>query len=416
MPFKAYATPAEEQEVTPGEIQPREDVYCCECGGRMRVRRGHRREDGVVVIRHFTHHAGQGSSASTRSCRGGEGDPHLRAKAVLVQTLDRFYPDGVAESERSFTLPAQFDQRTRVADAVVTFDDPKPELGAGIAVEVQDKHKDKDVRATTRAYLSRGYSVCWLSVDEFGTYSLLYDKDGFEDVVRTAHPDSDGVFGGALTSDGRVPRKELYPLGAPIWPHGVDVARETRPRADAGWSYPALELPIEADLDDDDGPSTPTGEVPFATWAAAEEFQCRPGEARYTAFMEGVPLSPLLELPIGADLDDGDDPTTPTGEVPFSTWIASEESELRSELAESYLEGVYSDTMRGRDDVMGKIKRVVEYNTGAPQPDAVPEHTIVMLASRSNIAPQMIRPTIREMRSEGVLEEPEPDRYRLAGD
>lgn len=240
MPLEAYASEDRTTVVTSIEVKPRVDVYCKQCGDRMRVRRSYPREDGVVVIRHFTH-MGKNGRRDIRYSSGGEGDPHLRAKGIAVETLDQFYPNGMAESEGQFELSSFFEKSTRSGDAVVTFDEPKPLLGVGIVVEVQDKHKDKNVLETTRTYLSNGYSVCWLSVDAFEKYSMKYNKGEFEALIRNQLPDSESVFEDELNPDGTVPRKEIYPLVAPVWPPGVDVARETQPRVDAGWSYAAYE-------------------------------------------------------------------------------------------------------------------------------------------------------------------------------
>jgi len=208
----------------------------------MRIRRSYTRESGVVVIRHFTHISENGNGGPGNSCGGGgEGDPHLRAKGIAVETLSQFYPDGEAESEGHFELSGFFEKNTRSGDAVVTFDEPKPVLGSGIVIEVQDKHKDKNVLETTRAYLSKGYSVCWLSVDSFGKYSLKYGKEEFERLVRNEFPDGESVFEAELNPDGTVPRKEMYPLVALVWPDGVEVAREIQPRVDSGWFYPAYQ-------------------------------------------------------------------------------------------------------------------------------------------------------------------------------
>jgi len=137
----------------------------------------------------------------------------------FIQTAKR------CRSESS-TCQTHSQNETRTADAVVGFDRPHPRFGDGIVVEVQDKHKEKDVLETTRAYLTNGYSVCWLSVDDFGKYSLKYSQAEFEKLVRNEFPDADSVFEAELNPDGTVPRNEMYPLVAAACPHSIAVKRD----------------------------------------------------------------------------------------------------------------------------------------------------------------------------------------------
>jgi hypothetical protein len=191
------------------------------------------------VIRHFRHKADRCSHGSGGG-GGGEGDPHLRAKGIAVETLSEFYPDGNAVSEREFDLSGPFNNKRRIGDAVVEFDNPHTKFGSGIVIEVQDKHEDKDVLSTTRVYLDNGYSVCWLSTEEFGKYSLKYGKSEFEALLKNQFPDGESVFETNLNPDGTVPNKTMYPLVATAWPDSVEVAKETRPRVSSGWNYSAF--------------------------------------------------------------------------------------------------------------------------------------------------------------------------------
>lgn len=246
MPLEAHPDSEAEDVLMPSEVKPRVDVFCPECGEPMRVVRSHKR-DGEPVIRHFRHKGtDRQQSEYDVDCDGrGEGDTHARAKEIAVGALDQFYDGGVVESEKSFECNGIFDKSVRLADAAVTFDEPREKLGAGIVVEVQDKHKDKDVLETTRSYLAQGYSVCWLSADSFGSYSMKYSKGEFESLVHGELPDAANVFDANLNVDGTVPLKEMYPLIAPAWPHCGQVVREARPRVDAGWAYPAYEFNAE---------------------------------------------------------------------------------------------------------------------------------------------------------------------------
>lgn len=248
MPLKAKAEPKSDSTLTSFEAESGVEVYCTNCGEPMEVVRSHKREGGIVVIRHFRHKADRCSNGGGAGGGGGEGDPHLRAKGIAVETLSEFYPDGNAVSERSFELSGHFKNGTRIGDAVVEFDTPHEKFGSGIVIEVQDKHEDKNVLTTTRAYLDNGYSVCWLSLDDFGKYSLKYAKGEFESLLKNEFPDGETVFDADLNRDGTVPNKGLYPLVASTWPHSIEVAKETRPRVTSGWNYSAYKHDDEGRL------------------------------------------------------------------------------------------------------------------------------------------------------------------------
>jgi hypothetical protein len=53
------------------------------------------------------------------------------------------------------------------------------------------------------------------------------------------------------------------------------------------------------------------------------------------------------------------------------------------------------------------------YNTGDPQSDTIAEHTILTIASSANIPPNVAQWAIQRPVSNGIFEEPEPNRYRL---
>ena len=183
----------------------------------------------MVIVRHFNHLSEDGTP--TAGCRSGDNDrnQHARAIAITVETLAQFYPDGTALGNRAFSFLERTGKRARTADVVVEFAAPHPEFGTGIVVEIQDSHRDKDVLATTRAYLSAGYSVCWMSVDAFGEYSLRYNKPAFEALLRNESPDGERVFDAALNPKGTIPRTNYYPLVA---------ATRPRPRAASPTAHP----------------------------------------------------------------------------------------------------------------------------------------------------------------------------------
>lgn len=57
-----------------------------------------------------------------------------------------------------------------------------------------------------------------------------------------------------------------------------------------------------------------------------------------------------------------------------------------------------------RDDLQRSILRIVEYNTGGPQPETVAEHVIVQLASRADYEPGVVRDALDTLVADGALE------------
>ena len=62
----------------------------------------------------------------------------------------------------------------RRADALVKFEAKNLYFGNGLIIEVQYKHQSKDIEGTTHDYLSAGYSVAWLTPDDFEAKQLSY--------------------------------------------------------------------------------------------------------------------------------------------------------------------------------------------------------------------------------------------------
>ena len=91
MALKALRDADGDETVTPEEVGRGEDVYCIDCGERLRVWRSHTREDGTVVIRHFKAPSGGSGNTDHNGCGGGEGESHKRAKNIAVGTLREFY-------------------------------------------------------------------------------------------------------------------------------------------------------------------------------------------------------------------------------------------------------------------------------------------------------------------------------------
>jgi len=440
MALKALRDADGDETVTPEEVGRGEDVYCIDCGERLRVWRSHTREDGTVVIRHFKAPSGGSGNTDHNGCGGGEGESHKRAKNIAVGTLREFYPEATVSSETTFSILGTLEPGTKIGDVVVEFSTPHTKFGSGIVVEVQDKHRDKDVLGTTRSYLGNDFSVCWLSADEFGKHSLKYGKEEFERLLHGNHPDVDRAFCAALNSDGTVPRKEMYPLVASVWPDGVEVHREISSRVDSGWFYSAyqsdgfgrtkLQAESEIALTEMNPMAERKVQLPKEWYEerarqyyreTAWEYSIKglecfiPHEVIWerTPWADRFPGS--LELPIIADTDD--EPTTPKGEIPIGKWIASDgpTPEIESSLKRAFENGRADipESHKEKMEAKERIPRIVDYNTGGPQPETIEDYTILTIASHANIAPNAVRWAIERLVSNDTLEKNKDGRYKL---
>lgn len=167
MPFRALV---DGEIVVPAQIDDHQAAVCPECGGVLYPR------DGTHRARHFYHVSG-GADNSCSMAGGGESETHSRCTALAVESLERQFADltrigaevslDVSETETS--------PETRRADALIEFGSENPYFGRGLIVEVQHKHHSKDIEGTTHDYLAVGFSVVWLTPDDFGEETLSYD-------------------------------------------------------------------------------------------------------------------------------------------------------------------------------------------------------------------------------------------------
>lgn len=137
-----------------GKIVVPEDVHdgamltFVDCGGKLRVRASHERNDQFVA-RHFWHPGG------ADGCSGGESDTHRRMKSIALSKIKDLFPCETAGLEKRIGR--------NVADVYAKFDEPVGKFGDGVVIEVQHRNKDKDIESVTENYLHEGYSVCWIS-------------------------------------------------------------------------------------------------------------------------------------------------------------------------------------------------------------------------------------------------------------
>lgn len=165
MPFRALV---DGKIVAPVQVEDQQAVECPECRGVLYPRGGEHR------ARHFVHAGDETESCS--SVIGGESDTHARCTALAVAVLTEQFPDAshVGAEVTIDITETETTPETRRADALVGFHDENPYFGNGVIIEVQHKHHSKDIEGTTHDYLSAGYSVAWLTPDDFGEEQLPY--------------------------------------------------------------------------------------------------------------------------------------------------------------------------------------------------------------------------------------------------
>lgn len=179
MPFRGLR---DGEVVVPATVPNQKPVSCPECGDTMYARGGEKR------ARHF-YHVDDSAGEVCPSTSPGESSIHARCVALAVATLQETFSSQAAYCAAEVQIDVSESgsgNRTRQADALVEFAEENPFFGKGLIIEVQHRHHEKDIRTTTHDYLTKGYSVAWLSSGDFGEEKLDYS------VVNEAFASEDG--------------------------------------------------------------------------------------------------------------------------------------------------------------------------------------------------------------------------------
>jgi len=161
-----------------------EDAYCLECGERLRIWR----EFEDAHARHFRHvsNMGGGGGGGNGGCSGGESDDHRMWKNFAAERLHEIFENRAASRptvEEPMAAPCS-DKEKRAADACIFFENRDPQLGRGLAVEVQHRHKNKDTSAVERDYDRQGVATLWLTGDDFTDKGLPMNEVDIRHRVR----------------------------------------------------------------------------------------------------------------------------------------------------------------------------------------------------------------------------------------
>ena len=149
--------------VTPQNVDSSEEIRCRFCNNELHIRDSHLRNN-VFVAKHFVH--------STSNNCGGESEKHQKMKSITVSKIKHLFSDSIEKIETEKAIG-----QDRIADIIVHFSEDINSInndskfcgmiGDKLAIEVQYKNENKNIRDTTVDYLNQDYSVLWLWEEQF---------------------------------------------------------------------------------------------------------------------------------------------------------------------------------------------------------------------------------------------------------
>jgi len=172
------------QTKSPRQVPKDADIYCTECGEPMYMVEAHTRSDiDGVVPRHFSHYP----DGDAGDCPGGESEEHERWKGYAADALGELFDHRTSFvcMEGELEAPVS-DKDSREADALAVFNSPDPQLGRGVAIEVQHKNKGKDIATTTSDYVKQGIAVVWTDADDYADNRVLLNESDIRNRAREA--------------------------------------------------------------------------------------------------------------------------------------------------------------------------------------------------------------------------------------
>jgi len=171
------------QTKSPRQVPKDADIYCTECGEPMYMVEAHTRSDiDGVVPRHFSHYP----DGDAGDCPGGESEEHERWKGYAADALGELFDHRTSFvcMEGELEAPVS-DKDSREADALAVFNSPDPQLGRGVAIEVQHKNKGKDIATTTSDYVKQGIAVVWTDADDYADNRVLLNESDIRNRAAT---------------------------------------------------------------------------------------------------------------------------------------------------------------------------------------------------------------------------------------
>lgn len=187
------------EEVLPPQVHPDTIVTCPACEGAMSVVKSYPR-DNSFVSRHFRHKSrtqveiqakGQAALSDLNEVGAcpGESDIHKKMKSIAYDRLEHEFPNSTVDLERGLD--------GRIPDVMVSFSSPRAPYGEGVAIEAQYRNLGKDIDGATEHYFDHGYSVAWLTEDDYSARDV--DLSGIQTLWPHALPDRTGLEGYSST-------------------------------------------------------------------------------------------------------------------------------------------------------------------------------------------------------------------------
>jgi len=390
-------------------------------------------------IAHFRHDPGT-RSASDGSVGGGGGGPaettihERRKREAMVAVVDHFGHDNI----HSYGVEREYDSRR--VDASVIFSDPHERYGQGIAIEYQHKNESKDKDAVTRDLNQLDLTVLWLGDDQYpdsGNKQLVPDidifggrveppfpgglpDDAYRDISTAYHTDTLGEYkvqnmdpeynskrGEFIYGPGSpatLPTDWIDEISQQIWQDqpwetiflGKKLYPNTKP------STIKFETKIPASL-----PSDWFDDVSQEIWRSQQWESIFPGKKLYPnkrpdniQFRKYIPAF-----------------------IPINRWlkIDGQFSPINDSIQERFKKGRQQCSLPSfqlnpdyeEPEIDRRIKNIVKYNTGGPQPSAIKLHHIQIVAKSAGFEPNAAKQSVYRLVEYGKLIHTSDDRYML---
>jgi len=365
----AYTAIYEGEERGAFEVPHKTDAYCLECGERMRVWR--EADDGTA--RHFKHirnMKGSTGYAGEHDCSGGESDEHRKWKNFAAERASEEF-ENIAEVsvEKRFSAP-HTEKQYRDADSAVIFQDRDEQLGIGLAIEVQHRNLDKDIRSTTKDYLKQDIAVAWLRKEDFTDKGCKLNEVDFRDRARQSASIS---------------------LFAPPVPWYLHVETHVEPELELLRSELSGHVPAKI-------PSEYFDKNALEMWESAE-WQSLFRRYKQDEYLASISNKKCVD-----------------SEIPLWEWIRKDgyPKKFKRSLKRSYRAGVEQIPKYEKEKIEAskRVLSIIKHNTGGPQPESIGIESIKTIYSYNNCNAS-VESGIEELIQDGIITETTTGRYSL---
>lgn len=413
--------------VIPEEVDDGQDVYCPDCGGRMRPRGP--MSDGRARHFFYVENMGHGQGGD-HSCSGvgGESDVHRKFKSFAVSRLKELYPeflDSCKPEQRLRTvLGDEFEElpsgkEDRQADAMMLLEQPTTTFGRGLIVEVQYRNLGKDIEETTDDYLANGFSVYWADEDDFAKDRCLLTKKQIRKNAISVWPNA--VPLPIKWLDGGIP-EPLHGVRDAIWfdeesHFGSNPASVPATLPNEFFDELAQEIKREYDWEELFDPPEEHTDI----WCYSKVPATLPPEwhtEKGTEWWESQPWKDRFWLDEYHHINYLEEHTwNRERPVPFNRWLAqTEEGDQYWNILEAYHKfgkqkvksGVIREkeqtTVQSTEGLHLRLLNIIRYNTGDPQPPTIDlDHIKIIACSHANYPPSEVLDALVDLEEAGKV-------------